>query len=322
MKKLKYYYNPKTLNYEKVETSWKNRIWLILGWISTTIFFAVLFFIIYSLFFESPQELYYKRELAKMKLEYKLMRQEMNNLDQVLADLQSRDENIYRVIFEADPINPEIRSAGYGGSSVFERFEGYENESLMRSIDSSIQKMKRKLYVQSKSYDEITTLIKNKEGMLASIPAIQPVANKNLTRLASGYGYRVHPIYKTVKFHEGLDFSAPSGTEIYATGDGVVTNAGKEKGYGNQVVIDHDYGYVTSYSHMSKITVRKGQKVKRGEIIGYIGSTGLSTAPHLHYEIVKNGAKINPINYFYNDLTPAEYDKLIEIANMTNQSFD
>jgi len=322
MKKQKYYYNPKTLSYEYHEIGWKKKLWLITGWISSSIMAGLILLIVYASFFQSPKERKMQSELIKMKLEYKLTRQELNEMNQVLADLQNRDDNIYRMIFEAEPISKNVREGGFGGSKMYERFAGFDNGKLMADIDSSVEHMKRKLYIQSLSYDELEEMIKNKEKMLASIPAIQPISNEDLTRLSSGFGWRIHPIYKTMRMHEGLDFTAPRNSEIYATGDGVVDIAKRSRGYGNEIWINHGFGYRSHYCHMQKYIVHVGEKVKRGQLIGYVGSTGLSTAPHLHYEIAKNGVKINPINFFYNDLSPEQYDQLIEIAEQANQSFD
>jgi murein DD-endopeptidase MepM/ murein hydrolase activator NlpD len=323
MKKLRYYYNPRTLNYEKVEERWSVRFARVVGWLSLALLFAVGIVLVYNLYFESPRERYLMHELDKLRLEYQLMGRDLDNINEVLADLQQRDDRIYRVIFEADPIPVSQRQAGFGGTHYLKRYEGYDNEGLMKDMARKIELMKGKLVVQSKSYDEIARLIKNKEAMLAAIPAIQPVGNKDLTRLASGFGYRIHPVYKSMKFHAGIDFTAPQGTEVYATGDGVVTHAdAKQRDYGNMVEIDHGFGYQTRYAHLAKISVKAGQHVKRGELIGLVGNTGLSTAPHLHYEVIKDGRFINPINYFFNDLSPEEYERLIEIANTSNQSFD
>ncbi len=323
MKKLRYYYNPKTLNYEKVEESWTSRFARVFGWVSLAIVFAIIIVVVYNSMFESPDERYYRHELEKMQLEYELMSKELDNLNEVVAELQDRDDKIYRVIFEADPIPASQRAAGFGGTNYLKRFEGYDNEALMKEAARKIELLKSKLVVQSKSYDEISKLIRSKEELLASIPAIQPVSNVDLTRLASGYGYRIHPVYKTLKFHAGVDFTAPQGTDIYATGDGVVVRAdSRSRGYGNMVVIDHGFGYSTKYAHMYEMDVRPGQKVKRGEKIGAVGNTGLSTAPHLHYEVLKDGKHVNPINFFFNDLDEEEYALLIDLANTSNQSFD
>lgn len=323
MKKLRYYYNPKTLNYEKVQESWTARALRVFGWLSLALVFAVGIVIVYNALFESPDERLLRNELEKVKLEYELMSRDLTAVNEVLADLQQRDDHIYRVIFEAEPIPATQRQAGFGGSNYLRRFEGYDNEALMKDIASRLEMLKTRLVVQSRSYDELSKLIKSKGELLAATPAIQPVANKDLTRLASGYGYRIHPVYKTMKFHAGIDFTAPQGTEVYATADGKVTQADRRnRGYGNMVVIDHGFGYETRYAHLYRMTVRPGQYVKRGELIGYVGNTGLSTAPHLHYEVLKDGNFVNPINFFFNDLNEEEYAMVIELSNALNQSFD
>ena len=226
----------------------------------------------------------------------------------VLDDIESRDDNIYRVIFEAEPIAENIRKAGFGGINRYKKLEGFKSSELMKESSNKMDKILKQLYIQSKSFDEVMDMAMKKKEMLASIPAIQPVSNKDLKRMASGYGYRIDPHYKTRAFHAGMDFTAPRGTPIYATGDGVVTRADrKAKGYGNHVRIDHGYGYVTLYAHMYKIKVRPGQKVKRGDIIGLVGNTGKSVGPHCHYEVRKNGKPLNPVHFYFNDLTPEQY---------------
>jgi murein DD-endopeptidase MepM/ murein hydrolase activator NlpD len=247
----------------------------------------------------------------------------MNSINKVLADLQDRDDNIYRVIFEAEPIPKDVRQAGFGGANLYNKLEGFENSELMISTTQTLDKLSREMYVQSKSYDEIKKRIENKAQMLQSIPAIQPVSNKNLMRIASGFGYRINPIYKIMQFHSGIDFTASMGTPIYSTGDGVVSFASYDNsGYGMHVIINHGYGYQTLYGHMSRMKVNVGKTVKRGEVIGYVGSTGASTGPHCHYEVIKGGNKIDPSNFFYNDLSPAEYEKMLQQAAKSNQSFD
>ena len=242
--------------------------------------------------------------------------------ERVLGDLQKRDDNIYRTIFEADPIPDEIRKAGFGGVDRYKELEGFENSTLIIESTKKIDRISKQLYIQSKSFDDVTKMAKNKETMLACIPAIQPISNKDLKHEPSGYGMRMHPIYKYEKFHAGMDFTANTGTKIYATGDGVVLTAEYGSGYGNHVVINHGYGYKTLYGHMEKFVARVGQKVKRGELIGYVGNTGLSAGPHVHYEVHKNREPINPVNFYYNDLTPAEYKELIDISSRASQSFD
>ena len=240
-----------------------------------------------------------------------------------MSQLQQRDNNIYRAYFEANPIPEEQRKAGFGGVNRYRYLNGYDNTKLIKTATKKLDILSKQLVVQSKSLDEIVVLAKNKKEMLASIPAIQPVANKDLKRMASGYGYRIHPIYKTRKFHWGMDFSAPRGTPVYATGNGKIEKVKRSRrGYGNQVKINHGFGYKTFYAHLEKYTVRKGQKVKRGDLIGYVGTSGISTAPHLHYEVIKGNRKLNPVYFYFSDLTPEEYNRMLEMASQENQSLD
>jgi murein DD-endopeptidase MepM/ murein hydrolase activator NlpD len=324
MAKVKYYYDPKTLSYRKIEKDWKRRVreWLL--FVIGIVLFAGLSYLVLNNYIDSPKELRLKRELDQMKFQYELLNQRMNQVDVVLKDLQNRDDNIYRVIFEADPIPMSVRQAGFGGANRYKELEGYENATLLKESAQRLDVLTKKLYVQSRSFDEVIKLASAKEELIASIPAIQPIANQDLSRIASGFGFRIHPIYKVPKMHTGIDFSAPTGTPIYATGNGTIMNDQdlRNSGYGNYVLIDHGFGYQSLYAHVSRSIVRVGQKVKRGDVIAFVGNTGRSTAPHLHYEVIKNGVKINPINFFFNDLSPEEYDRLIEMASNVNQSFD
>ena len=323
MVKTKYKYNPNTLTYEKVKLSRTQVFTKVMIFIFAGLLFGVITMIIAYNVFNSPKELMLERELAYMKDNYKRMNKDLANYEKVLHDMEERDDNIYRVIFEAEPIPTGIRNAGVGGVNRYVDMEGFDNEEMVINTNKRLDKIAKKLFIQSKSYDEVIDLAINKEKLLASIPAIQPIPNKNLKRMASGFAWRIHPIYKTRKFHYGMDFTAPTGTVIYATGDGKVESVKKSRrGYGNHVIIDHGFGYETLYGHMSKFNVRKGQKVKRGDVIGYVGNTGTSTAPHLHYEVWKDHKKINPINYYFNDLTPEEYDRMIVLSSSANQSFD
>jgi len=273
--------------------------------------------------FDSPKEKMLKREIDQLVLQYEMLYNRSDQIEAILADLQQRDDNIYRVIFEAEPIPNVVREAGVGGINRYKKLQGFDYTPLMEQTTQKLDKISKRLYVQSKSFDYVFEMAKNKSDMLAAIPAIQPISNKNLTRLASGFGNRIHPIYKTTKLHTGMDFTAPKGTEIYATGNGIVKEANNSRrGYGNHVVIDHGYGYNTLYAHMKNMIVWPGQKIKRGEVIGYVGNSGTSVGPHLHYEVIKNGHKINPVNFYYNDLSPDEYDKMLEISSRVNQSFD
>lgn len=323
MSKVKYKYNTQTLTYERVELSWKHRARKFLGYLATgSVFAAVTIVIAYNVL-ESPKEKQLERELGQMQFQYEVLNRKLEQVNEVLAEMQERDADIYRTILEAEPISRSERKGGIGGVNRYRELEGYDNSTLMIETSRRLDELARQLYIQSKSFDEVVKLAKNKTKMLASIPAIQPISNKHLRHQPSGYGWRTHPIYKKPEFHPGMDFAANTGTEIYATGDGVVARADDmAQGYGNHVVIDHGFGYKTLYGHMSKMVVTVGQQVKRGQLIGYVGSTGLSTAPHVHYEVHKNGEKINPINFFYNDLSPAEYEELIRMAERATQSFD
>ena len=323
MAKVKYYYDTKTLSYKRIELSGLNKLKRLFYFLIGSAFTGLIMVIVFFQFFDSPKEKRLNREIDVLTTQYDIVEDKLNQVELVLDDIQNRDDNIYRVIFEAEPIPKSIRKAGYGGVNRYQNLKGYSNSELIINTSEKVDQISKQLYIQSKSYDEIIELAKNKADMLAALPAIQPVSNKNLSRMASGYGYRIHPIYKTRKMHSGMDFSAKTGTPIYATGDGKVSKVRKSRrGYGNHVTIDHGYGYKTLYAHMTKYIVCKGQKVKRGEVIGYVGSTGTSVAPHLHYEVHKDGRKINPVNFYYNDLNPEEYEKMLEISSQNNQSFD
>ncbi len=323
MSKIKYKFNTKTLSYEKVEHTWRHRVFKVLSYLLTGTVFAVTSAVIAFNVVDTPGSRRAKREMEKLQLQYDLLNKKLETMTQVLGDMQDRDDNIYRVVFEAEPIADNIRKAGFGGVDRYKELEGYDNSRLMVETTKKIDKISKQLYIQSKSFDEVIGLAKSKEKMIASIPAIQPISNKKLRHAPAGFGWRTHPIYKTEQFHPGMDFAAPEGTEIYATGDGVIERADDgEQGYGNHVVINHGFGYQTLYGHMTKFIVRPGQNVKRGQLIGYVGSTGLSTAPHVHYEVIKNGEKVNPINFYYNDLSPDEYQQLIEKSASVSQSFD
>jgi len=323
MAKVKYTYDSKTLSYKKIDRSWKVRLKEFTLFAFVSMAFGFVFYLAADLWFESPKERKMKRELDNMVIQYDLMNGKLDQLADVLGDIEKRDDEIYRTIFEAGPIPNEVRTAGFGGANRYKNLEGFNNSELLIDTRKKLDQIAGRAYVQTKSFDDVVEMARDKEQMLAAIPAIQPVANKNLKRMASGYGYRIHPIYKVRKMHWGTDFSAPTGTPIYATGDGKVTKYKRSRaGYGNHIIIDHGYGYQTLYAHMSKVDVRRGQKVKRGDIIGYIGSSGRSTAPHLHYEVIKDGRKINPVNYFFNDLSPEEYEMMLEFSSNSNQSFD
>ncbi len=320
MAKNDFRFNPETLAYEKIERNIAKTLYrVILPQFTLSIILGIFFYIGFSFFIESPAELNLKEANEQMKFEYNLLNKGLDRTASVLAKLQKRDDKIYRTIFQADPIPNSVRLAGYGGSDKYKKLEGFDNSTTIINASKRLDVLSKQIVVQSKSYDEIVNLVKNKEKMLACIPAIQPIANKDLTRFGSAFGYRMHPILHVLKMHTGIDLTAPRGTKIYASGDGVVERAdAKARGYGNHIVINHGYGYVTLYGHMSKMLVRAGQKVKRGDVIGLVGSTGRSTAPHLHYEVRMNGKPVNPVNFYYNDLTDEEYQKMIEISSTSN----
>ncbi len=323
MPKTKYKFNKKSLQFEEVRVTFKTHFFKFLSIIASgMVFAAVVIFLAYS-FMDSPKEKMLKRELAQTTLQLQLFNERLAQYDAVLSDLADRDDNIYRVIFEAEPVPSSVRKAGFGGTDRYSKLEGYRNSDLIINTAKKLDKIHGELVVQSKSFDEVYKMAKNKNEMLACIPAIQPVSNKNLKRLSAYYGFRTDPIYKVRKFHYGIDFSAPIGTAVYATGDGVVEDMEHSRsGYGNNLTINHGYGYETKYAHLSEFKVRKGQKVKRGQLIALVGNTGKSTAPHLHYEIKKNGKNINPIYYFFNDLTPDEYDKVLLFSKNPSQTLD
>jgi len=323
MAKKKYIFNDKLLSYEEAKTTPLQRLFKFLLFIITATASAfVIIFISYT-FFESPKERVLKSEVSQFELQYQIMNDRLNTMQNLVDEMSDRDDNIYRIIFEAEPIPKSVRQAGYGGVNRYMRLEGYNNSELLIETAKKLDNIASELYVQSKSFDEVYEMARNKEKMLVCIPAIQPVNNKNLKRLSSYYGYRIDPIYKIKKFHAGVDFSAPQGTPIYASGAGTVIKTKRSRrGYGNTVTIDHGYGYVTFYAHIKDIKVKKGEKVSRGQIIATVGNTGKSTAPHLHYEVRKNDRTVNPIYYFFNDLSPDEFETVLSLSKLPNQSLD
>lgn len=295
-----------------------------MAYFTGSVILALLYGSIFTYLFDSPEEKVLKRENEQMKLQYELLSKDLEKVEKVLAHLQETDDNLYRTIFEAEPISTSLREGGIGGVNRYEELEGYDNSGIVIETAMRLDKIKKKTYVQSRSFDELISLASEKEEMLRSIPAIMPISNKDLTRTASGWGYRIHPIYKIRRFHYGMDFTAPTGTEVYSTGDGTIAGIKSSKrGLGNHIIIDHGFGYQTVYAHLDRFNkLRVGQKVKRGDVIGFVGSTGLSTAPHLHYEVHLNGKKVDPVNYYFNDLSPEEYERMIELSMRSGQSFD
>ncbi|MEX2593255.1 MAG: M23 family metallopeptidase [Anditalea sp.] len=323
MSRIKYYYDPKTCKYERFTKSKWDVLLNVLGFLSLSSITAVLILMVFSHYFDSPKELLLQTENKELRIYYEMLDQEVSKLNMMMADLQERDDNLYRVIFESEPIPNSIRNAGYGGSDRFKEIKekGLNQEKMIISVMGKVEQLKKQLYVQSVSYDELSKTALNKEEYWASIPAIQPLHNEELNRLASGYGMRLHPILKVRKMHSGIDFSAAKGTPIYATGDGVISRISTEfGGYGKSIIIDHGFGFSTRYAHLNDFKVKKGQKIKRGDQIGTVGNTGSSTAPHVHYEVMKEGKYVNPVNYFFKDLEPSEFDKILELASRENQS--
>ncbi|PZD78695.1 M23 family metallopeptidase [Mesonia sp. K7] len=324
MSKVKYYYDSETLSYKKIEKKKGRRIGFIALGITASFLAGFLLLIIYLNIpqIDTPKEKALKRELKNMQVQFEVLNKKMNQAQRVLADVETRDNDIYRVYFEASPIPDEQRKAGFGGINRYRDYDGYDNSELIIETHRRMDILQKQIVVQSKSLDEIIRLAKEKEKLLAAIPAIQPVKNEDLKRMASGYGMRMHPILKYRKMHNGMDFTARTGTEVFATGDAVVKKAERSTGYGNLVVLDHGFGYETYYAHLSRINVRRGQRVKRGEVIAKVGNTGLSTASHLHYEVHKDGKVVNPINFYHGDLTAEEYDIMLHQSSLENQSLD
>ncbi len=323
MPRNKYHFDPESLSFARIRLGVKELFIKLSSYFLAGFVISIAFYIVFSRFVDSPKEKILKRENEQLKLQYEIMQRKIDQVASVLDDLRQRDDNIYRTIFEAEPIPRSVREAGFGGVNRYADLEGYENSNLVISTAKKLDKTLKQIVVQSKSYDQIIPLAINKEEMLKCLPTIQPVVNKGLERTSSGFGWRIQPFYKIKEFHPGLDFAAPTGTEVYATGDGLVEEVESSlRGYGNHITVNHGFGYKTHYCHLSQFKVKKGQKVKRGEIIGLIGSTGLSTGPHLHYEVIKNNEKVNPINYLFNDLTPEQLEQMSNIANNTGQALD
>lgn len=323
MKNIKYFFNTHTLRFEKLVTPLRVKLLRVFAFFATAIVTAGIIVVIAFQYIDSPKTKLLEQQNADLKDDYTVLQQQVNLLQQKMDELSKRDNNVYRSIFESSPIPDSARLKAMEKSKEIQLVTSLGETDLIKSIGSQLNKLILLAAYQEKSYSDIEKMVKNKEKLLAAIPAIQPVSDKDLTRIASGFGTRIDPVYKVPKYHAGLDFAAPIGTPIYATADGVVTDAGfNEGGYGNRVIINHGFGYETLYGHMYRIKARQGQKVKRGEVIGYVGSTGKSTGPHCHYEVHRNGNPVDPVYYFYNDLTPEQYDRLLKLAQTANQSLD
>jgi murein DD-endopeptidase MepM/ murein hydrolase activator NlpD len=322
MKKVKYYYNTHTLRFEKIETPFRVRLLQVIGFVAASIVTAFLIVAITFRYVDSPKEKLMRQENEEYKDNYKLLKERITQLELQMDELENRDNNVYRSIFEATPIPDSARTKDIETRKEVKLVMAMGEVELIQGMGNQLNNLSLRTAFMTKSFKELEGMLKNKEQLLASIPAIQPVSNKDLNRIASGFGYRIDPVYKVRKLHQGLDFTAPQGTPIYATADGTVKEANMVSGYGNHVVINHGYGYETLYGHMVRIKARRGQRIKRGEVIGYVGNTGKSTGPHCHYEVHKGGKPVDPVYYFYNDLSPDQFDRILKLAAASNQSFD
>lgn len=325
MSKVKYYYDSETLSYRKIQPKKGRKIGFVILGLFGSLLSGFLLLLIYLNIpgIQTPREKRLQREVANMELQYQLLNKRMEEAETVLAEISYRDNDLYRAYFEANPIPEEQRKAGFGGINRYKDLEGFDNSKLIIGSSKRLDVLSKQIVIQSRSLDEIARMAEEKENLLAAIPAIQPVKNEDLTRMASGFGYRTDPFTKTRKFHWGMDFTARRGTPVYATGDGVVKRAdSRSTGYGRHIRIDHGYGYESLYAHLYKYNVRRGQRVKRGDLIGFVGSSGRSEAPHLHYEVFKDKKRINPINFYYGNLSPEEFARLLESAQQENQSLD
>ena len=322
MRKVYYIYNPKTRTYDRIYPTVRQRALSILRRLFVGMGLGAGSFILLIWIFGSPSEKELRIENSRLLAQYNVLSRRLDEALNVMQGIQQRDDNLYRVVLQADPVADAVRKAGYGGTNRYEDLMDLANADLVVNTTQKMDVLNRQLYIQSKSFDEIVDLCKNHDEMLKCIPATQPVSNKNLKQTASGYGYRIDPIYKTTKFHSGMDFSANIGTPVYATGDGRVIKVGWESGYGKLIKVDHGFGYVTWYAHLNNYKVRVGQRVVRGEVIGEVGNTGKSTGPHLHYEVHLKGKVVNPVNYYFMDLSAEDYDKMIEIAANHGKVFD
>ena len=325
MFKTKYYYDQKTLSYRKVDKNRSAQFRNIFAFLLSSFVFGIiaLLVLLNSPLLSTPTELTQARELSNFKIQLDLLNKKISQLNIVLENIEQRDNNIYRVLFETNPIPNEVRKAGFGGVNRYENLEGFENSDLVIETNKKIDILTKQIVIQSKSLDEIERLVRDKEKLLSAIPSIQPIKNSDLTRMASGFGYRTDPFTKSRRMHGGMDFTAPRGTPIYAASDGKVIRAdSRSSGYGKHIRIDHGFGYVTLYAHLNKYNVKRNQNVKKGDIIGFVGNTGRSQAPHLHYEVIKDKKRVNPINFYYGNLSPEEFEDLLKIASQENQSLD
>ena len=319
----KYVFNPKTLNFDRFVEPLVNKVGRVVVFLLTTFVFAMGIVVLVFLFFGSPREKMQAREIEYLRLESQILEDRLNDMEAVTDELEQRDNDIYRVIFEADPVPSSVRKSGFSSSDRYEDLIGYKNSDVVMHVAGKLDTIASRLYYQSVSYDKVFEMARKKSEMLSCIPAIIPVKTTDIKQISSYFGYRTDPIYKVTKYHSGMDFAASKGTDVYASGDGVVVELERNYwGYGNVVTIDHGYGYQTRYAHLSKFAVKKGQKVKRGQLVGYVGSTGKATGPHLHYEVLKNEKQVDPIHFFFNDLSPEQYEMILEQAALPSLTMD
>lgn len=321
-KKIRFHFNPETLNYEPIIQSVATKLKQLFIHLFSGLSLGILFFFIFVSTFDSPEAKQMSLEKKRMEAQYRILERQLEEAQEVMTDLQQRDDNLYRIIFQAEPIPLEVRKATLANTQYYEQLRDMTNSEIVSATTKRIDEIRKQIYIQSRSFDDIVHLAKNKDEMLRSIPAIQPILNKELKKMVSGFGWRIDPIYRTRRFHEGMDFAAHIGADVFATGNGTVVAAGWQQGYGNCIEIYHGFGYLTLYAHLNKIKVKKGQKVTRGEVIGEVGNTGKSTGPHLHYEVHLHGKAMNPAHYFYLDLSPAEYDQMIQLSQNSGQMMD
>ena len=325
MSKVKYYYDSENLAYRKIKTRKRKKFGVVILFLVASSLFGLLSFVILlnTPYFETPKDRLQAREIENLKLNYAILNKKMDQANDVVDAIEERDNNLYRAYFNKNAIPDSVKKVELPGINRYKRLEGYDNSQLVMNTTKRIDVLNKELAIQSKSLDDILKLAEAKSDLLSAIPAIQPVRNENLKHLASGFGYRTDPFTKVKKMHEGMDFSAKNGTPIYATGDGVIARADNSaSGYGNHIVIRHGFGYETLYAHLSKYNARAGQRIKRGDVIGYVGSTGRSEGPHLHYEVHKDGKVVNPLNFYYGNISAVEYVAIAHLANQENQSLD
>ncbi len=323
MRKEKFIYNVNTLSYEKVEHTIKSRLLSASVFMTAVLACSVLLVMVWFQVTESPEEKRLNREIEALTLQYESLSKDIESYSGLLAEVKNKDNEIYRMTLGVDQVDDYTWETGVGGSDKYERLKNLSNSDLVIATTKKMDKLGRQLSLQTKSLDTLAYIAQEKEEMLKAIPSIRPVKDANNIKMYSGFGMRKHPIHKIRKMHFGIDFTAKKGTPIYSTGDGKILSVKSRKsGYGKHVIIDHGFGYKSLYAHMQDITVKSGQVIKKGEIIGTVGNTGTSTAPHLHYEVIQKGKKVNPIHFCIDGLTPAEYKEMAELASDENQSFD